>query len=504
MKLSTKSMQMVKCRKGTKLINPTCVMCGSSLPIKLLPGAWLAVLLKIAHAIFIAARRRPAKMKLDLAMSTRDLAHSTAFAALFHRTMSLALLLPAFAPIDGFAAALSASVASLPPIKVRTNFEAASTGTIENLGSSELRVHVLGQANESGRNRQANWYYFRLDGVGGRQVTLHLIDFVGEYNFKPGACAMNRDTIPVFSSDGEHWQHFASMDWDDIRKEATLRFHADSDSLWVAHVPSYTLTRLQALLSEAARSEFAHIGVIGQSVGKRDLQLITITNPSQTAAPKKCVWLIARQHAWETGTSYVLEGALRFLISNDPKAAALRESVVFRLIPTMDPDGLALGHVRFNSLGYDLNRHWPEVNPSDENVRERMPEIWCVKRALFNQLDQGQPIDLLLNLHNTENNEYLETQGDVANMRGRLRLLNDTLKIQTTFDPAREPDVSASPPDTTNSLWADRGIPAFLMEQRIGTSPKLGRRATVADRLEFGKQLAVVLGKVAGTQVNPE
>jgi hypothetical protein len=33
----------------------------------------------------------------------------------------------------------------------------------------------------------ANWYYFRTDGVRGRDITVILTDVVGEYNDKPGA-----------------------------------------------------------------------------------------------------------------------------------------------------------------------------------------------------------------------------------------------------------------------------------------------------------------------------
>jgi hypothetical protein len=381
-----------------------------------------------------------------------------------------------------------------PEITLHTNFEAGSAGRVEWLSPTELRVHVLGQANEMGRNRQANWYYFRLDGTRGRQVTLHLTDFVGEYNFVQGACAMNADTIPVFSEDGEHWQHFSAMKWDDKAKEATLDIQSQSDALWVAHVPPYTFTRLQRLLDEVRRSPVAKVEVIGQSVEGRNLHLVTITDPEVPARSTKCVWLIARQHAWETGTSFVLEGALRFLISDDEQAGELRRRVTFHLVPTMDPDGLAVGHVRFNSLGYDLNRHWPSVDPHREADRRTMPEIWSVKKVILAQLAQ-QPIDLLLNLHNDEANEYMETEADEPAAQAVFRRLFRRLTQNTTFDPHRELVISANPPDTTTSLWAESHIPAGLMEQRIGTSPKLGRRVTVADRLEFGRKLMIEMAQ---------
>ena len=41
----------------------------------------------------------------------------------------------------------------------------------------------------------------------------------------------------------------------------------------------------------------------------------------------------------------------------------------------------------------------------------------------------------------------------------------------------------------------ERKIPVGTMEQRIGPSKKLGRQATVEDRLAFGRQLATAMGE---------
>ena len=44
-------------------------------------------------------------------------------------------------------------------------------------------------------------------------------------------------------------------------------------------------------------------------------------------------------------------------------------------------------------------------------------------------------------------------------------------------------------------LYKDFGLPGFLMEQRISTQPKYGRKPLIADRLRFGRELAVTIGK---------
>jgi hypothetical protein len=394
-----------------------------------------------------------------------------------------------------FAGCLAAHSQERRPIIFNENFEGGSLGKIEKLSDTEFRCHVQGQHDERGRNRQANWYYFRMEGVGHRNVRLTLMDFVGEYNDQPGACAMNADTIPVFSYDNEHWQHFASMNWDAEKKEATLNFQGEHDQIWIAHIAPYTHSRLVRLLDEIDRHSCARVEVIGRTARWRDLHLVTVTNFEKSDQGKKTVWLQARQHAWETGTSYVMEGALRFIVSDDAKARALRDKIIFKFTPMMDPDGCALGGVRFNANGYDVNRHWDEVDLRGKEFLERMPEIWYVKKSILAYVDSKHPIHLMLNLHNTETSEYLETQADDEPTKKFLQRFFDTLVARTTFDPGQKLRFNDKPVNTTNVLWNERRVPVLLMEQRIGTGKKLGHRPAVDDRLAFGRQLITVMAE---------
>ena len=94
-------------------------------------------------------------------------------------------------PVALFLLAGAGAGRAQPPVTITKDFEGGSLGQVERLGESTFRCHVEGQSDERGRNRQASWYYFRMDGVKGREVTLTLTDFVGEYNDKPGAVPTN-------------------------------------------------------------------------------------------------------------------------------------------------------------------------------------------------------------------------------------------------------------------------------------------------------------------------
>jgi hypothetical protein len=375
-------------------------------------------------------------------------------------------------------------------VTFNTNFEDASLGRIDVLSPTSFRCAVQGQYDQRGHNRQASWYYFRIDHARGRDLTLTLTDFVGEYNDKPGAVAMGPGIIPVFSDDGRHWQHIpeSAVSWDAQKKELTLTLHPQADSIYIAHVVPYTTSDLKRLLDEIDRSPYAIVETIGKSAGGRDLYMVTVTDPSVPDAGKKVVWLQARQHAWEAGTSYVAQGAMRFAVSDDPAAVELRKKVVFKFTPMVDPDGCATGKVRFNANGYDVNRRWAEVDLRDKRYLRLMPEIWYTKKAI---VGAGR-IDLMVNLHNTETGEYPSTHADDPRALEMMGRFFDLLVERTSFDPSKKLELVKTP-DDTNSLFDQHHIPVMLMEQRIATGKKLGRPPTVEDRLKFGRDLLATM-----------
>ncbi|WP_414663011.1 M14-type cytosolic carboxypeptidase [Horticoccus sp. 23ND18S-11] len=400
----------------------------------------------------------------------------------------------------GLVACVHAAEPAAPgPVLFNTAFEGASLGLIEKMGETEFRLHVKGQQDSRGRNRQATWFFFRVDDVAGRELTLRLTSFKGEYNDKPANSPAGAWFRPVISEDGVSWRNVASAAWDEKRDELTLTVRSSGNSLWIAHIPPYPVGRLQDLLRDLSRLPHVRTEVIGRSVQGRDLPLVTITNRARPDAGKRVVWLQARQHAWETGTSFVMEGAMTFIASDDPAARALRDETIFLFTPMLNPDSVASGEVRFNANGFDPNRHWDEVDLKDVRWLERLPEIWHAKQAILAQ-HARQPIDVMLNLHNTEMNEYVDTMVDAEPHQARFHRLFARLMTTTTFDPSR-PKLTlfagSGPANTTNSLWREARVPIMLMEQRIGPSQKAGRIMTTEDRLEFGRQLIALLAEAA-------
>jgi hypothetical protein len=377
-------------------------------------------------------------------------------------------------------------------IVVSAGFEGGSIGRVETVAPGHLRCAIKGQADQNQRNRQANWYYFRLDHLPRSEVRIDFTDLVGEYNFRPGSHAVTRNTRPVFSYDNRTWQHFdaAQMSWDEQAVQLTLRFTPTQGTVWIAHMTPYGGRELARLAG--TRSPYIKRGIAGRTLHGREIPLLTITDSSIADNSKKVVWLMARQHAWETGTSWVADGAVRFLVSNDAEAAGIRRSTVFEVIPLFDRDGAAEGAVRFNANGYDNNRNWDTADP------KLMPEIDSVRATIL-----AGGFDLFLALHNTESSDYVEgPTADPGILPIATRLVGELRKLTSFHDAASPRNSMAAPIDkgryTVNQyLYSQRKAAAFLMEMMVESQPDLKRPRTAQDFVDLGAGLAKSLAAAA-------
>lgn len=369
-----------------------------------------------------------------------------------------------------------------------SDFPGGNTGPVEWVSETKVRVGVPGQSDQDGRNRQASWYYFRLDDVQGAELEIVLTDLIGEYNYKKGTHPVRATTVPVYSYDQQTWTHFQQTSWDEDAAELSIRLRPQKNVVWIAHTPPYTFSRLQRFSDEIA--DHPHFGSesVGTTLEGRPMPLWTI-HDSSAARDKPVVWLMFRQHAWESATSWACEGAVRWLLGDSNDASALRKQVVWKIFPMADPDGAELGGVRFNRNGYDLNRNW------DARNKATMPEIHAQHSAVSDWLKAGGDIDFFLTLHNTESSEYIEGPAQYRTFVNRFRT---AMTEASSFEETRpEPrDMKSSTTEglkgrmsVNQGLYADFAIPAMLMETRVERHPELNGPRTIPEWKALGEGL---------------
>ena len=134
----------------------------------------------------------------------------------------------------------------------------------------------------------------------------------------------------------------------------------------------------------------------------RDIKMITITNPKFDDKNKKRIWIHARTHPSETGSSFVIEGLINYLLSNccEHCNGADLNKLIFNIVPMVNPDGVALGNARVSpDSSYDLERMWFR-DKDNYNLQDTCPpEIKALHSAITKTIKTGPEYIIAINLH---------------------------------------------------------------------------------------------------------
>lgn len=130
---------------------------------------------------------------------------------------------------------------------------------------------------------------------------------------------------------------------------------------------------------------------LGETPEGRPLLIGRVTDPSVPDAEKGRVFILGGQHGVDFAGMFAAKGALDFLASRLPQAAAFRRRYVFDILPCANPDGNAHGRACFNSQDLDQLVAFRGVSRGDTPATAEALLIW---RALADN-----PPDLILNFH---------------------------------------------------------------------------------------------------------
>jgi len=290
-------------------------------------------------------------------------------------------------------------------MRINANFDSGNIDVIKADSADDIRLAIR-------KDHQSDfyqWFHFKLFGEAGEEHVMTIENAAGAA-YPDGW----KGYQALASYDRETWFRVPT-DYDG--KQLTIRHTPEQESVFYAYFIPYSYERHQDLIQSAQQSVDCYHELLGETLDGRELNLLVIGEP---AAHKNTIWVTARQHPGETMAEWFMEGFIaRLLDDEDGVARKLLEQNVFYVVPNMNPDGSARGHLRTNAVGTNLNREWAE--PS----LEKSPEVFYVLKRM-----QETGVDMFLDVHGDEALPYNFVAGceGIPSYDKRHEDLEDTFK----------------------------------------------------------------------------
>ncbi len=368
---------------------------------------------------------------------------------------------------------------------IDSTFENASPLWYDLAADGTVQIHLQYDHERSSPNRAAGHIHFLLHARAGSRLTLEFKNLDNVWNGQPGSVAAELKTV-VVSQNGREWTPLPTESLPGNR--VRLAVDMPGPRLYVARVEPYRLSDLESLRESIRKSPRVRIDAIGKTAGGRELEIIRI---GSGRAPYR-VFLRARAHPWESGSSWVVEGLIRRLLNTqDDGARKFLEASDVYILPMANQDGVARGMTRFNIRGKDLNRNWDK--PADP---ELAPENAALERWLEGMIAAGRRPHLAIELHNDGRGLLHISRPPVPQLDrhlSRMATLEDLLRKRTWFTEGSTTSAFRNS-GTLGDGWLERyGIDAVVHELNCNWIEGLKDYPSARHWRRYGETLADVL-----------
>lgn len=223
------------------------------------------------------------------------------------------------------------------------------------------------------------WWFFRVTGIEpGETLTLAVTG--GGFALPDRA---------AWSLDGESWRQTDPGTRSKNRMTYTLAVPAAE--AYVAWGPPFLPRHTEALLAHAeTQCDAAERFDLCRTREDRPVPALRL-EPEAAEAKPVLLWVQARQHAWESGSSWVADGFTRWLCSQAPRARAVRRHCRTVIVPIMDVDNVVRGAGGKNQHPQDHNRDWSDA-PHWRSV--------AAAQRMLNDLSPQARLTVFIDLHN--------------------------------------------------------------------------------------------------------
>lgn len=282
---------------------------------------------------------------------------------------------------------------ALADFTVRTDFEGGSARLLSVNHAERVIRFTPGGSPSRG---WTCWWAMKLEGIEpGIALTFELVPSdlptrnKGELTGKPLAGGWSMPDRAALSSDRLTWysSNPGTRSTDMVRYEVV----PTSDSLWIAWGPMFTPKDTEELIADVVRQIPNSRTFELASTREHRSVLAWTSNLSEETEQRPGVWIQARQHAWESGSSWVARGFMEWLCQRNESANWLIENAEIVAVPIMDVDNVTTGNGGKEADPQDHNRDWTD--------RPLYPEVQAAQQFLQRWSNQGR-LDFFIDLHN--------------------------------------------------------------------------------------------------------
>ncbi|CAD8198570.1 unnamed protein product [Paramecium pentaurelia] len=244
---------------------------------------------------------------------------------------------------------------SISRIKFNSIFESGNLDIVIQVSEYEYDLYMRVDGNTQGHT---SWYNFELSGMKqGEKIQLNICNFTKlhslyERGMKP---FIWRSTTQEWLQGGENIQYKTSQNNNCL--SFLIDCNQENELIKIAYCVPYTFSQLLEYCDELQK-RCSHVKrkILCESLGGVQLPMLIFSKGKKTN--KKCLIIQARIHPGESNGSWVMQGVMNYLSSQ--QAIKLFEKCIIKVVPMMNPDGVILGNYRTGFEGKDLNRKFKQ------------------------------------------------------------------------------------------------------------------------------------------------
>jgi len=269
------------------------------------------------------------------------------------------------------------TLAAAPALVVSADFPGGSVHVDEL--DQEARAIRFRPADHPGRGWRC-WWYFKVTGIEpGETLTLTVS---GSGFALPDRAALSLDDAT--------WKH--TPPGRRQKGKVTYTVRVDAREAYFAWGPPYLPRHARDLIARAVKAcPRAKAFDLCRTREDRPTPALRIEPDDARAERPILLWVQARQHAWESGSSWVCDGLVRWLCSGDARANALRRRCRIVAVPIMDIDNVVRGAGGKNQNPQDHNRDWSD-QPHWRSV--------AAAQRMLREMNGEARLTLFIDLHN--------------------------------------------------------------------------------------------------------